>query len=90
VALLYVVFGIVDLTCSLAAFQLGFPELNPFLRWMDGHGLFVPAKLAMTGIVAVLVALLYSVGPARLVAWSGIVTMMVVTAYHLLGLNAVL
>ena len=50
-ALLYVVFGVVDLTCSLMAFHLGFHELNPLLAWLARSGFFIPAKIAMRGCV---------------------------------------
>ena len=90
VACLYVEFGLADLICSLTAFRLGFPELNPFLGWLAQYGLFVPVKLAMTGVIGVLIARLYTTVPVRIVAWSGTIVMVAVTVYHLLGLSGAL
>jgi len=87
-ALLYVIFGVVDMACSLMAFHLGFHELNPLLAWLARSGLFVPAKVAMTVGIGILIAVLYSNRVARVAAWSGILAMTMVTAYHLVGLSA--
>lgn len=87
-ALLYVVFGVVDLTCSLMAFHLGFRELNPLLAWLARSGFFIPAKIAMTVGIGILIAVLYSNRVARVATWSGILVMTMVTAYHLVGLSA--
>ena len=88
VALLYVVFGMIDLACSLLAFHQGFRELNPLLAWLARSGLFLPAKLAMTVGIGILIAVLYSNRVARVAAWSGILIMIMVTAYHVAGLSA--
>jgi len=89
-ALLYLLFSLLDLAFSVLAFHLGFQELNPLLRWLAQHSLFIPAKLVMTAGIAMLVAYLYRSAAARLVAWSGVVVMAAVTAYHILGLSAAL
>jgi hypothetical protein len=87
-ALVYVVFGLTDMSFSLLAFQLGFRELNPILAWAVRGGLFIPAKIAMTVGIGILIAVLYSNRVARVATWSGILVMTMVTAYHLVGLSA--
>jgi hypothetical protein len=87
-ALVYVVFGLSDMSFSLLAFQLGFRELNPVLAWAVRGGFFIPGKAAMTVGIGILIAVLYSNRVARVAAWSGIVVMTIVTVYHLAGLNA--
>jgi hypothetical protein len=88
VALLYVVFGLGDMFCSLGAFALGFPEANPVLAWMAAHGLFVPAKLALTALAAWLIVALYNHTRAQAVAWAGVIVMALVNVYHLVHLRA--
>lgn len=90
VAALYAAFGLADLVFSLAAFHLGIPEGNPVLRWACLHGLFVPAKLALTLVVAFLIDLLYGVGRVRAVCWGAVVAMACVDALHAISLSALL
>jgi hypothetical protein len=88
VALIYLVLGLADLGFSLLAFQLGVLEGNPLLAWMSRHGLFVPAKLALTGLATALIALLYSRNRARGLCWGAILVMMTVDVYHVVALSA--
>jgi hypothetical protein len=90
VAGLYLVFGCTDLFCSLIAFKLGLPELNPIFRWLLAHDLFVPGKLALTVFVGALIIMLYPHRSGRVVSRSGVLLMGAVTAYHLLGLEMIL
>ena len=87
VAALYTAFGLGDLVFSLIAFQIGIPEGNPFLRWAYAHGGFVPVKLGLTALAAGLIGLLYGSNRARFVCWSGVATMGLVDAYHVLLLT---
>jgi hypothetical protein len=89
VALLYMVLGFGDLLCSLAAFSLGFAEANPVLAWLGRHELFVPGKIALTVVVAGMISLLYHRAQARVVAWSGVLAMVAVNAYHIIRLSEV-
>ena len=86
VALLYLVLGLADLIFSLLAFRLGVLEGNPFLAWMEIHGVFVPAKLLLTGLAAFLLAALYSRNRARALCWGVILAMAAVDAYHVVAL----
>jgi len=88
VALTYLLFSLADLGFSLLAFRLGVVEGNPILAWMDGHGLFIPAKLALTGVATVLIAVLYSRNRARALCWGVVLVMVVVDAYHIIELSA--
>jgi len=88
VAVLYVVFGLADLWFSLIAFRFGVPEGNPFLALMGEHGLFVPAKLALTGVAALLISRLYYRPRVQMLCWSALLAMMAVDAYHVVNLNA--
>jgi hypothetical protein len=90
IAALYVVFGWTDLFCSLIAFRLGLPELNPIFRWLLAHDLFVPGKLVLTVLVAALIIRLYPNRSGRIVSRGGVLLMGSVTAYHLLGLEMML
>ncbi|MBE9565684.1 MAG: hypothetical protein IMF16_02915 [Proteobacteria bacterium] len=87
VALLYAVFSFTDLLLTRAAFSLGVGEANPMLSWLDGHGLFVPAKVVFTLVAALLMGFLYSRGRARAIAWSALLLMVSVVGYHLWGLG---
>jgi hypothetical protein len=88
VALLYLILGVADLGFSLLAFQLGVAEGNPLLAWMEARGLFLPAKLALTGLAAGLIAVLYSRNRARGLCWALIALMVVVNVYHVTQLSA--
>ncbi len=88
VALTYLVLGLADLGFSLLAFRLGVAEANPLLAWMAARGLFVPAKLVLTGVAAALIAVLYPRNRVRPVCWMAVALMAVVDAYHLIGLSA--
>jgi len=90
VAALYVVFGVADLLLSMAAFSLGVREGNPLLAAFAQVGLFVPAKILLTAAVAGLILYLYPRGHARPIAWSGLVLMASIDAYHVWSLNALL
>jgi hypothetical protein len=90
VAVLYTVFSLTDLLLSAAASALGIPEGNPLLASLARDGLFVPAKLLLTLIAAVLIVALYSRGRVRPVAWSGVVIMASVDIYHLWGLSGLM
>ncbi len=87
VALLYAAFSLTDLLLTRAAFSLGVGEANPLLAWLDGHGLFVPAKVALTLVAALLIGFLYSRGRARGIAWSALLLMVSVVGYHFWGLG---
>ncbi len=87
VALLYLILGLADLGFSLLAFRLGVPEGNPLLAWMARHGLFIPAKLLLTAVAAVLIGVVYERRRARPVCWASIVLMLLVDAYHILALT---
>src|SRR5574340_285767 len=86
VAAAYTAFGLADLWFSLTAFRLGIAEGNPFLALMGQHGLFVPAKLALTGIAAVLIWVLYRRSRVQLICWAALLTMAAVDAYHVVNL----
>jgi len=88
VALVYLILGLADLGFSRLAFALGVGEGNPFLAWMQAHGIFVPAKLALTGVAATLIAVLYSRKRARLLCWAVVLVMVMVDAYHVIELTA--
>jgi hypothetical protein len=88
VATVYVVLGLGDLIMSLAAFHLGVSEANPVLGFMAARGLFVPAKLAFTLLVAILIALLYSRRRVQLLCWSALILMALVDLYHAVSLTA--
>lgn len=88
VALLYLILGVADLGFSLLAFRLGVAEGNPLLAWMEARGLFIPAKLALTGVATGLIAVLYSRDRARALCWALIALMVVVNAYHVVELSA--
>jgi len=87
VAALYTVFSSVDLLLSAAASALGIPEGNPLLASLARDGLFVPGKVLLTLIAAVLIVALYSRARARHVAWSGVVVMASVDIYHVWALS---
>jgi len=87
-AVLYLAFGVADLLFSLTAFQLGVPEGNPFLKWMQAQGLFVPAKLGVTVIAAGLMVWLHSLRRAQVICWFALVGMALVNIYHFIFLNA--
>jgi hypothetical protein len=85
-AMLYLALGMADLALSRAAFHLGVAEGNPMLAFMARHGLFVPAKVALTVLAAVLMVIVYRSPRARLVCWAGVALMALVDAYHVIGL----
>ena len=89
-ASLYIAFGLMDLILSLAAFAIGIPEGNPVLAWMGQQGLFFPAKVILTILVAFLIASLYPHKSVRPVAYSAILIMAFVDAYHVWALCALL
>lgn len=88
-AAIYVVFGLGDYVLSLAAFRLGVPEGNPVLRWAAAHGTeaFGLAKMTLTLVAAVLIAVLSRVRPGRAVAWGGVLTMLLVNVCHIVALR---
>jgi hypothetical protein len=57
------------------------------MAWLATHGLFVPGKLALTGLVGVLIALVYPRGASRPVVWGVLVLMAGVNVYHMWGLS---
>ncbi len=87
IALAYVAFSLIDMMFSLRAFALGVGEANPCMAWLAGHGLFVPGKLALTALVAVLIALVYPRGASRPVVWGALLLMAGVNVYHVWGLS---
>jgi hypothetical protein len=89
-ASLYIAFGLMDLILSLAAFALGIPEGNPVLAYMEQQGLFLPAKVILTILVAILIAFLHHHKSVRPVAYSAILIMAFVDAYHVWALSALL
>ena len=90
IALLYFAFGLTDLILSQAAFAVGIPEGNPVLAWMMSHGLFIPAKIGLTAIVSLLIRALYPLTRIRPLAYSAVLLMALVDAYHVWALNALL
>ena len=84
----YFVLGMADMGLSSTAFVLGIREANPFLAWLTEHGLFVPAKLALTAAVAGLIVWGYPRGRVRPVVWVALAAMAVVNVYHVWGLRA--
>jgi hypothetical protein len=90
VALVYVAFGLMDMVLSLAAFAVGISEGNPFLAWLGGYGLFIPGKLLLTGLTALLINLLYPFARTRYIAHAAVALMALVNAYHVWALNALL
>jgi hypothetical protein len=87
VAAVYSAFGLADLWFSLIAFRLGVVEGNPFLALMRQDGLFVPAKLALTGIAALLIGVLYGQSRARMLCWGALLMMATVNVYHVVNLT---
>jgi hypothetical protein len=87
VAAMYAAFGLADLWFSLVAFRLGVAEGNPFLALMRQEGLFVPVKLALTGIAALLIGVLYGRSRAQIVCWGALLMMATVDAYHVVNLT---
>jgi len=90
VGLLYLIFGMADLGCSLLAFRLGVPEGNPVLAWMAARGLFVPAKVVLTLLATVLIGLVYRRPRARPICWASVVLMVLVDSYHVVALTGLL
>ncbi len=87
VAAVYAAFGLADLWFSLMAFRLGVAEGNPFLALMQQDGLFVPAKLILTGIAALLIGVLYRRSRVQVVCWSALLAMVTVDIYHVVNLT---
>jgi hypothetical protein len=84
----YAFLGVADMGLSSVAFVLGVREANPMLAWMAAHGLFVPAKLLLTGLIAALMVWVYAHGRARPIIWGAVLLMGVVDVYHIWGLAA--
>jgi hypothetical protein len=72
---------------SSVAFVLGVREANPLLAWLAAHGLFVPAKLIFTGLIAALMAWVYAHRRARPIIWAAVLLMGAVDVYHIWGLT---
>jgi len=89
VALVYVGLGLADMFFSLTAFVHGVPEANPIMAWLLVHGLFVPGKLLLTGVVGTLIAASYRMERARPVAWVALGLTAAVNVYHVWGLSVV-
>jgi len=87
IALVYAAFSLSDMLLSLGAFALGVSEANPVLAWLTERGLFVHAKVVLTGITAGLIAWLYPRGKARPLAWSAVLLSAGVNVYHVWGLS---
>ena len=86
-ASLYLIFGIADLLFSLVAFSYGIPEGNPVMAWFLDAGLFLPAKIGLSLLVAVLMLVVYGRAERwRWVAWGGVGVMGAVVGFHLLAL----
>jgi hypothetical protein len=83
VAATYVLLSLTDMVFSSLAFTLGVPEGNPVMAWLCRHGLFMPAKLLLTGLVAGLMLKLYPRRQVRSVAWLAVAAMAGVVAYHI-------
>ncbi len=90
VALAYAAFSVADMVFSLRAFTLGVGEANPLMAGLASNDLFVPGKLALTAVVAVLLASVYPRGVSKPVAWGVLGLMALVNVYHVWGLSAVL
>jgi len=84
----YAFLGVADMGLSSVAFVFGVREANPFLAWLAAHGLFVPGKLLLTGLIAVLMAWVYARGRARPIIWACVLVMGIVDVYHIWGLVA--
>ena len=89
VALVYSAFSMSDMIFSLTAFLQGVPEANPVMVWLIQHGLFVPGKIALTALVAVLIGWSYRIAAVRPAAWGALLVTFCVNVYHLWGLSMV-
>jgi hypothetical protein len=87
VALAYLGFGLTDMVLSLTAFMYGVQEANPFMAWLAVHNLFIPGKLLLTALVAVLIGWYYHRRPVQAVAWGALLLTAAVDIYHLWGLS---
>ena len=83
----YALLSLLDLAYSLAAFASGVPEGNPVLAWLQGEGLFIPAKLGLTLAACVLILALYRQRAARYIAWGAVLVMVAVNLVHVIGLT---
>ena len=88
VAAVYSAFGLADLWFSLTAFRLGVAEGNPFLALMRQYGLFVPVKLGLTVVAAILISVLYRRSRAQMLCWGALLAMAAVDIYHVFNLAA--
>lgn len=89
VALAYAAFGLSDMILSLTAFAQGVPEANPVMAWLLHHGVFVPGKIALTALVAVLIGWSYRIEAVRPAAWGAVLVTFGVNVYHIWGLSMV-
>jgi len=89
VALVYSAFSLTDMVLSLTAFLQGVPEGNPVMAWLLCHSLFVPGKIALTALVAVLIGWSYRLEAVRPAAWAALLLTLAVNVYHLWGLSLV-
>lgn len=83
----YVLLSLTDMAFSSVAFALGISEANPVLAWLAGHGLFVPAKVVLSVLVAGLIVWLYPRGRVRTVGWLAVAVMAGVNVYHVWALS---
>ena len=89
VALAYAAFSLSDMIFSLAAFAQGVSEANPVMAWLLCHGVFIPGKVALTALVAVVIGWSYRIESVRPAAWGAVLVTFGVNVYHIWGLSMV-
>jgi hypothetical protein len=81
---LYAALGLADFGFTLATIQAGGRELNPFLAWALGVGLFEYLKLALTLLVcSVMLLLWHRTSIARGVTYIANLLMSALLVYHI-------
>jgi hypothetical protein len=83
----YMVLSMADMACSLFAFSVGVPEMNPLLAWMAERGCFVPAKVGLSAVVGAMMVWMYGVRRGRVACWGAVIVMAGVNVYHVWGFS---
>jgi len=84
---LYLIFAAADLFFSLLAFSHGVGEGNPAMAWLLAHGLFVPGKICLSLVVAMLMMVVYNASRRWWWAvWGSVTVMAMVVLYHVWAL----
>jgi hypothetical protein len=84
---IYFVCGLSDGALSILAFSTGATEVNPFMAWALGQGWFVPAKVAVTFLVTLLMLVLRRQPRAGFAVRGGALIQMAVCLWQLVGLT---